>query len=144
MERQDFIEGLRQLADIYDRNPQLDVPSYLPTWWIFTFDAETFVRQIGAFGSGAKKYDGEDIQFIPNVLLDLKIQCKREKICERRVVARRMVPEKRIPETVIPAHEEEVVEWDCRPVLAAAKAPVQINTEPDLIATGVDVVDIPF
>ncbi len=121
MDRQDFINGLRQLADIYEQKPWLEVP-YIPTMWIFTHDADTFIQQIAAFGSGAKKYVGEDIEFIPNVLLDLKVNCKREQICERKVIGKKRVPEKHIPAQVIPEHEEEIVEWECRPVLSAKQA----------------------
>lgn len=117
MERQDFIRGLRELADIYEQKPQLEVP-YMSTWWIFTFNAESFVRQISAFGSGVKKYLGEDVEFTPHVQLALKISCKRAQVCTRRVVGTRLVPEKVLPEQIIPAHEEEIVEWDCGPLLA--------------------------
>lgn len=132
MERQDFINGLRELAAIYEQKPWLEVP-YISTAWIFTHDAETFVQQIAAFGSGAKKYNGEDIEFIPNIILDLKINCKREQICERRVVATKHVPEKVIPAQVIPAHDKEVVEWECRPVLATKKQTAE-SKEPPLLA----------
>lgn len=142
MERQDFIAGLRELADVYERCPWLEVP-YQSTMWIFTQDAPTFVQQISAFGSGAKKYNGDSIEFTPNVLLDLKINCKREQICERKVVGTRNVPEKIVPAQVIPAHIEEIVEWECRPVLAAKKPTVQ-NMEPSMLEPSTELVDIPF
>jgi hypothetical protein len=142
MERQDFIDGLRELANIYEQKPWLEVP-YQSTMWIFTQDAPTFIQQIAAFGSGAKKYSGEDIEFIPNVLLDLKVNCKREQICERKVVGKKLVPEQYHPAHTTPAHEEEIVEWECRPVLAAAKAKVesQVSLPPPTTSM---LEDIPF
>jgi hypothetical protein len=121
MTREDFIGGLRQLAAIYERNPVLEVP-IMNNLWIFTYTAEDFVRNIAAFGNGAKKYEGEDIEFIADTILPVKVNCKREKICERKVVGVRHVPEVTRPAVLIPAHDEEIIEWDCRPVLAAAKA----------------------
>ena len=139
MERQDFIDGLRELADIYERKPWLEVP-YSSTMWIFTHEAETFVQQIAAFGNGAKKYVGEDIEFIPNIILDLKVNCKREQICERKVIGKKLVQEKHIAAQVIPEHEEEIVEWECRPVLAAAKAKAQ-SMEPALLEHAVTMLE---
>lgn len=129
MTRDEFIRGLRQLADLYESRPELDMPSYLPRWWIFTTEPEDFVRNVQAFGNGRKEFLKNDIEFHPDVVLPIAVNCRREKLCERKVVGSRHVPEKVIPAQVIPAHDEDVVEWDCKPVLAKARPAVELPSE---------------
>lgn len=147
MERSDFIAALRKMLDVYERNPDLPAP-YPNVSWIFTFEAEDFIKAVQAFGSGMKRFDGDDLEFHPDPCADLiRVNCKREQICERKVVGKRLVPEKVIPAQTIPAHEEEIVEWDCKPILAKRR-PETVEIPKALEAAGSAAVtvgaDIPF
>lgn len=46
-----------------------------------------------------------------------QVLCDRDTVCKRRVVGT-----KHIPERIVPAHTEEVVEWDCKPILNVPSA----------------------
>jgi hypothetical protein len=59
----------------------------------------------------------------------LQFSVDREAVCQRKVVGTRTIPEQVIPseyvaERVIPAHEEEIVVWDCEPVLKPQSEPI--------------------
>jgi hypothetical protein len=127
MTRTDYINALRRIADVYQVNPDLEAPAYIPASWVFAATPEAFIRYVRAFGGGGKEFKGEDLEFTPEYCGDIiKINCKREQICERKVVGSRHVPEKIIPAQIVPAHEEEIVEWDCKPILARRPVTVDI------------------
>lgn len=127
MTNREYADCLRRIADVYARNPDIKQP-YAGVdcpMWVFCWDAETFARTVAAFGNGNKAFGDDEVLFKPDVGLDLQIRCQRDQVCERKVVGARHVPEKIIPAVaaqIIPAHEEEIVEWDCKPILA--KKPV--------------------
>ena len=123
MNRKDYTAALRRVADVLDAHPELDHEIYPSAAWVFCHEPADFVRYVRAFGAGGKEFKGEDLEFAPEYCGEVfRVNCKREQICERKVVGRRQVPERRIPEQVIPAHEEDIVEWDCKPVLAKRPA----------------------
>lgn len=47
--------------------------------------------------------------------VSIEVYIERAKVCQRRVVGKRLIPEK-----VIPAREEEIVEWECTPSVLTA------------------------
>lgn len=122
MTNQEYAEGLRELARIYDENPLMPQPS--GDFYIFCHGArELFTHAIRAFGAGDKRQSlsGEELIFKPtDIILPVQIWVHKEVVCTRRVVGERTVPELIIPaspERVVPEHKEEIVEWDCGPFL---------------------------
>jgi hypothetical protein len=114
-ERAEFIRGLREFADFLERNREAPCPLR----GMFNVFAETRER----FGELARLIGGR----LDKVYTDTRwaVLCRRfgpiryelnihrEMICERRVVGTKVVPEQ-----VIPTHVEEVVEWECGPMLS--------------------------
>jgi len=48
----------------------------------------------------------------------VRVTFKKELVCERRVVGTKLVPDNFTPGRLEPAHEEDIVEWDCKSILA--------------------------
>ena len=115
MKVNDYVTALRRVADVLDTHPELTLDIYPTTAWVFCHDPETFVQYVRAFGAGGKEFRNEDLEFRPEFCGDVfAVNCAREQICERKVVGKRFVPAQVVPERVIPAHEENIVEWDCK------------------------------
>jgi len=55
--------------------------------------------------------------FYPDDVPTVAFAIEKELICKKKVVGRKLIPEHRIPERVIPEHWEDVVEWECEPIL---------------------------
>ena len=48
----------------------------------------------------------------------VRVTFKKELVCERKVVGTKLVPESYTPSHLEPAHEEDIIEWDCKSILA--------------------------
>ena len=130
-ERLKVIEGLRQLADLVEENPEMAVPyegSASPILFM-CHNKETFAATVKAFGAGEKVDGGETMDFIPEFVLPCTVFGFKRSICKQ-VTVMRTVPEVRIParwaepERIIPAHEEAVTEYFCEPFLAVKDAAI--------------------
>lgn len=118
----EYVAGLRQLADWYEKNPQVELPSWQFT--VYAFDTkENAMLVLRACAPCDKEYDG-DMFYIRKQFgkIGLNFMFLRQAVCVRRVVGTRDVPEVVIPKKVVPAHVEQIVEWDCVPVLSAESA----------------------
>ena len=107
-------ERFRKLADVI-QHPNMPQPwhgGHAPLI-MYADTLEQFQALIKAVGTGKKRYDESWIWFSPDSWPELTIGFFRSLLCTRRVVGTRTIPEK-----VIPAHTEEIVEWDCEPILA--------------------------
>jgi len=118
------VEFLRLLADFYEQHPDVPLPLHLGFEFLNVYlhdNPKAVLASIGSFEKGA-----EDDYFIAKKKLgsyELVFKAKRDQVCERKVVGKRIIPAHVIPaefkeETFVPEHEEEIVEWDCKPVLA--------------------------
>ena len=108
-ERQQVIAGLRDLARFLEDHPDVKVFPYIGMVVPFQ-DREEFAVTALALGRAEKKHDSHYFSlerfFGPYVRYEAFIAC--EKVCTRLVVGTRDVVEQ-----VIPAHTEEIVEWEC-------------------------------
>lgn len=121
MTTQEFANDLRALADWYEKHPDAPVPVF-PVLNIFTDqDAVNAKAQFRALGGFEKRYLGEWFAASKTFgSIRLELNAKREQICRKVVVGTREIPEHVIPaqaETIIPAHVEEITEWQCEPIL---------------------------
>lgn len=112
--------GLRELADWIEAHPEVQLPEASVA--VYAEDRKEIAAKImRALSPCEKDYDGDMFhlkrKFGP---IELRFVFLRDAVCTPRVVGKRMVKEHirpGIPERVIPAHEENVVEWDCEPTL---------------------------
>lgn len=111
-ERAEFVQGLRELAAFVERT-QCDVPAYHSVNVFVTPDE---YRRHARLASWRKYYMSDsyavlrkafvaDVDFPP---VSLDVTTERSGVCRRVVVETRAVPEQ-----IIPAHDEDVIEWVC-------------------------------
>lgn len=114
--REKFIAGLRQLADFLEQHPEVPEPNcQAMTAMIWQDDAKAALRKAAlALGSTEKKFSDSYVFLSRNFgSLNYQVMAFRNAVCRRLVVGLREVPEQ-----VIPAHQQEIVEWECDPILA--------------------------
>jgi hypothetical protein len=137
MADQNYVTFLRELADFYEAHPLVPEVS-IYRWvsggqvWLDKTDGKEILRSIGSFNKefsddkllAKKTIGGRVITFF----------VEREAVCTARVVGTKhveetVVPSSYTPEQVIAAHDEDVVEWDCEPVLGPVEADSAILTD---------------
>lgn len=102
--REEFIQGLRDLASFLESNDSLPVP-YCYTVGAFVEDGQPFKEAARSIGAARKIFDDTYMSlnrtFGP---VSYEVSIRREKVCERRVVGYEDVP----------ARRREIVEWECK------------------------------
>ena len=101
LSNEQLVETLRAMADFYESHPLAPAPMDLGYGWMNCY----------MHASDAK---------------EILQSARREAVCQRKVVGTRIIPAQTVPssyteEKFIPEHEEEIVEWDCSPVLAPSE-----------------------
>jgi hypothetical protein len=120
--REDFIRGLREMADFFESHEEMPMPTWRQVIDLFATgesSRQQMVSAAKAMGKANKGFNEELITLSKNFgdLLTLKMHAYREQICERIVIATEEIPEEIIPERVVKAHVREKVEWRCEPLL---------------------------
>lgn len=120
----DFLPAMEAMLQWCRENPELEgfvgVDMYLNCVYSDAAQVEWMAGVARAFGKGKKDFTGDSMWLFKNFHKEdravcVKAVCDRAKVCERRVVGT-----KDIAERVIPAHTEEIVEWDCGSLLEKA------------------------
>ena len=124
MERDDYIAGLRQLADLLERNESLILPySSYSAFNMFTHSKKELQDWAKAF-PGTLEKEFSDIDIILKGALNgisIKIYGDREGVCERVVVGTREVKHPATPAYEAKPERIEIVEeveWICGSLLA--------------------------
>ncbi len=119
----EFADGLRAIADWYEKNPHIPIPRH-PSINNYSVNTKGEAAAIlRALGQCEKEYDENMFtlshKFGPIVA---RFVFYRESVCVKKVVGTREIAETVLPareETIIPAHKEEIFEWECLPILAS-------------------------
>jgi len=129
-------EDLRKVAGFieeqFSRVPDMDVEitSYVGFGWdesaedVPAIVAETVLAGLAEGASVRKDYGSSYFRaFLGFGELEYRVICERDAVCTRRVIGTQMVTKSMPPEGEWTEKEveEDVVEWDCHPLLAAAK-----------------------
>ena len=116
----DYAKALRALADFYEAHPDVTMPheTVISVYGVEDTKEEA-VRIIEALKPCRKEWNGSFLRIVRDFGgATLKFVFEREAVCTKRVIGK-----KEIPAAYIPARTEEIVEWDCEPILAATEAP---------------------
>lgn len=113
MNGKDYAAALRQIADLYEANP--DLPYTLDLSVSTVEETKEGVAAIARALGSCEKVHASDYFFLRKTIggVHLRFIFYRATVCERVVVGHRDVPHK-----VIPAHTVEEVEWRCAPIFA--------------------------
>lgn len=126
--RQEFIDGLRAVADFYENHPEAhyDEMGLNISMYAFTDDPKAaVVTTAKAMGKCEKEYCEEyfTIRKEFSGAVSLSVFAKRSKVCQAVKVGERVIPEHIVPATteiVIPERTEDIIKWQCEPLLAGA------------------------
>lgn len=116
--RAEYIAGLRALATWLEENPKVEIP--FGDFAVYATDTkENAAETLRAMGKAKKIYSNSTFQLQKqfNSQVYISYCFLRETVCEKRVVGKKWVEDNYVPATFVAAHEEEVVEWDCKPLL---------------------------
>lgn len=123
-------DGLAEFAAWHSRHPEIPLSLYCPGQWIVAEylrdDPLTDAEIVQALKDGAlvdkSVSSDQEIMFFTRQFgggVEVSHQAKRAKVCTRRVVGTETVllPDPSAPLVEV---EQEIVEWDCAPILAGA------------------------
>ena len=128
-EREEFIKGLRDLAYWYEAHPDMPIPSYgNARVSIFSLTGkEDAAMALRAMAPCEKDYAPDyNLLTIKRNFggMELHVVFNQSDVCVRSVVGKKVIPAQVVPaqpEQHIPERTEEVVVWDCGPILAPAE-----------------------
>lgn len=128
--RQEFINGLRAVADFYENNPaaHFDGMQLSISMYAWEEDAKSAIAATAkAMGKCEKEYDENNFTVRKNFseIVSLGVFAPRAKVCTPVVVGTKVIPEHVVPataETHVPERVENVIEWRCEPLLAGGAA----------------------
>jgi len=125
LRRRQFIEGLRAVAEFYEKNPGAWYDGMHLTLNMYVWGRaarKVLIETARLFGRCNKIYDENNMtvsrQFSEQVTL--AVFAARARVCRRQVLGSRILPERIVPATSelrIPASRVEIVEWQCDPLL---------------------------
>lgn len=95
-----------QLRELADKLESRGIPWISYSAWIFPDTLEEMSELIKKLGPGEKSFNSGTLTFRPKAIPELSVYLTNA--CTKRVVGKIYVEE-----IVTPAHEEEIVEWDC-------------------------------
>lgn len=114
----EFAAGLRAIADWYDAHPEAPQPADISVQLFGEGARELAPDLVRALSPCEKEHDVVWVTLRRDFLgLSLAFHLWREAVCEKRVVGR--VTKKAL---FVPEHEEDIVEWDCHPLLAPERS----------------------
>jgi hypothetical protein len=123
--RQQFIAGLRAVAQFYEDHPEAWYDGIHLTLNMYIWGRkarEILARTVKALGSCTKIYDDTNItvsrKFTAQVTLS--VFAPRAKVCRRVILGTRILPARTLPasgEVHLPATTEQIVAWSCDPLL---------------------------
>lgn len=126
MDHKEYAQALRNIADWIEAHPEIPVPHTNRIAIVDIHSKSDLARLARAFGDCKKETDSKFF-IITKDFGGILVEGfeYREKICERVVVGAKQIPERIIPEQIIPAHDEEIVEWKCPDLLSDSDVPTE-------------------
>lgn len=117
MTRQGYVASLRLIADWFEAHPDVPLPHTADEFYLFTIHNREEMENIARiFGTCEKEYTDGLFKLKKKFgEIEMRVVASRDQICNRKVVGAKLVPEQ-----VIPAHNVDIVEWECfdTPLLA--------------------------
>lgn len=119
MTHAEYADSLRKIAAWFEAHPEVKLPHDAHEVNLFNIHTrEEMEKTARIFGSCEKEYTDTGLFMLKKKFgqITLRAVAHRDQVCKRKVVGAKLVPEQ-----VIPAHNVDVVEWECfeTPLLAA-------------------------
>jgi len=119
-EREKYIAGLREVADYFEANPQVDLYTFGRLFCSFPDSKDQFLRTCKTLGNFKKKWDDYHLSAVKTFIggHEVHVMRDRKEFCTK-VVTPVEVPataEQNIEAYTVPAraaHTKEEVSWEC-------------------------------
>src|SRR5579864_4791307 len=101
MENQEFVNSLRQLADFYEKHPEVPLPDTV-RMPIYSLNTKEEIEPVArAFGNAFKRVDDNFFKLVRRFgVIDLEVIAYREKVCTKRVVGKKKELQKVYPKNI--------------------------------------------
>ncbi len=121
--RRATLAGMRDLLWFLEQNPDVPMPKFEFTEWVW--NKADLLAKGRALGTVAKEVGSGTFTLSKHFSKDvaLKISTYQSNVCEKKVVGQKTV-EYRPAQAAIEEHQEDVYEYDCKPLLADAAVEV--------------------
>jgi len=123
MTNQEFADSLRLIADFYAEH--LDFPQPEDKISLYVIDRESLQAVIREFGDCQKRFN-QDLLYVSRSFGRIRLEAT---VLKRFVCSSRVTGKRHVEEATIPAHDEDIVEWDCGPLLALVSSERRPPTE---------------
>ena len=126
MDAKDFAEGLRQIADWYEANPDVACPAGQLDVYDEPENKARVADLLRRLGNPIKKEAlGDDLFTFTRMFngIALRFVFYRSTVCTSRVVGTRTIPAESAREAT-PERVVDVIEWDCGALLSESEATV--------------------
>lgn len=110
-DREGFIQGLREVADFYEQHPEVPLDRISGgTFAINIYTDKDGLREAAKAPGRAEKSAFGGVFQVERTFSAIRVQwwADREQVCRKVVKGTEHVEER-----VIPAHDKEIVEWEC-------------------------------
>lgn len=118
----EYVEGLRQLASWYEAHPEIDTPD--KTIDVYSLNTkEEAAACLKALVPCKKEYEGTMFRLSKEFgSINLRFIFYRQAVCTARVIGQRHIeaytkPAQLLPAEHVDAHDEDIIEWDCGPII---------------------------
>jgi len=115
MTHKEYAESLRMIAAWFELHPEVKVPFDAKEFRYYDASSKTEMATLARALSPCEKCVNDDFFELHAQFgtITFRAVANRRDVCERVVTGTRQVEETVIPERIIPAHDEEIVEWRC-------------------------------
>lgn len=122
--RKEFTDGLRALADWFDAHEEVELPNY-PDFNLCMNDTREIAAAVMLALKPCEKRYANTVFILGRNFGPIKVDFlfNRDTVCIRKVVGTKEIPETHVEAHTIPARNEDIVEWDCVPVLGSSLTP---------------------
>jgi len=135
--RREFIAGLRDLADFFEQNPEIDKPYSGCTLTLYVSDKKKLAKYARAFGHAEKVVDDYSFRLskeFGTTGVKVETYSSRQSVCERVKIGEEFVPTHKIAATeerFVEGHMKDIYEWKCPSLLAIGEADAEPVAEPE-------------
>jgi hypothetical protein len=115
VDREQFIAGLREMADFFETNPTFDLYAGTQLYYSFPDSRESFLDHCRMLGSFKKEWTNDSLKAVKTIAESHQINVFRDRkeFCKRIVTPVQVPATEEFLVTAKPAHTRDEITWEC-------------------------------